>query len=288
MLNHPRILVCTDFSPHADRALKVAARLAKKSGGTVRLLHVAGADPWYTTTGEAVLGEWAPLARTALMDLAMAQVKRCGVEAKIEVAVGEDPARGIRKRIVEGRPELVVLGCKGAGEIAGSGIGSITRKTLATSPSPVLVVRTEAPPTRVAALLDGEEDMAPCLDWADDLGNLEGAAREAISLVPDFDFYVGSLEYSAPLAQSIAETVERRVGILRDEIRAKLGSRQAQITVTRAGTSGVAASLVDLLHGHGVGLAVVRGHHKKWAERFLLGSVSNRVLELFNGNVLVC
>ena len=65
----PSILVPVDFSAHSRRAVRHAARLAERTGGSIVLLHVVEADPFMTDIRNS------PLAKSDAELLADAEIK---------------------------------------------------------------------------------------------------------------------------------------------------------------------------------------------------------------------
>jgi nucleotide-binding universal stress UspA family protein len=138
-----RILVPHDFSPHADRALRVAARLAGPKG-TLVLLHaiapyvpigdmpVSGLAP-YVSPEELAHGARRRLERSAARLRARGHAK-----VRVEVAIG-DPYRCI---VAASRGmDAIVMSTAGRTGLSHLVIGSVAEKVVRHSPVPVLTLR---------------------------------------------------------------------------------------------------------------------------------------------------
>ncbi|GAB4460656.1 MAG: universal stress protein [Anaerolineales bacterium] len=136
-----RILLTVDGSEHAVRAAKVAADLARCMKAELRVLVVYAPIPPYL--GEPNLQQ----AINARLDEAQAILQRA-VET-----VGKIPGE-IHTELIEGdaaetiievaktrNSDLIVMGSRGLGRLAGLLLGSTSQKVLSHAPCPVLIVR---------------------------------------------------------------------------------------------------------------------------------------------------
>jgi nucleotide-binding universal stress UspA family protein len=138
-----RILVATDFSDTADRALDYALALATALGGEVILVHAyeipvyAFPDGAFLATTE-ISERLAEAARTAL-DAAIAA--RAGAKVAIRgVLRTGTPWTEIEAVAKEEKADLVVVGTHGRKGIARALLGSVAEKVVRTAPCPVLSV----------------------------------------------------------------------------------------------------------------------------------------------------
>lgn len=167
---YQQILVPLDGSARAERAIPVAARLARASGGVVVLLRVAGlhsafvpypsGDPW---TVQKIIDADVTEARDYVEGIAgLYRLK--GVRVKTEVIVGS-AANTILSVAEAGRFDLIVLCSHGASGVRRWMLGSVAEKVARYAPAPVLLLRdggptlADAPPEegalRVLIPLDG-------------------------------------------------------------------------------------------------------------------------------------
>ncbi len=133
------ILVPTDGSDHADKAVAFAADVAPKYGATIILLHVLS-DPGSGT----VPNELSELARleqirvterdirqagaNELLHSAEAQARKHGA-TKIQQAIEEgDPTRSILASAEAHGADMIVMGSRGLGDLQGLLLGSVSHK----------------------------------------------------------------------------------------------------------------------------------------------------------------
>jgi nucleotide-binding universal stress UspA family protein len=139
-----RILVATDFSEDADRALAMAIALGQALAATVDLVHVyrlpmpdplsvAGALTPALPAPDDVVNAHRQLGERA------DRVREAGVEC-VATAVGGDAAAEIVSHARKACAELVVMGRRGVSGLRRMFLGSVTERVLRTSESPVLVI----------------------------------------------------------------------------------------------------------------------------------------------------
>lgn len=141
-----RILVPTDFSKHAEYALKVAAQIAKKNDGEIFLLHMlelptSGNDALSSAheIPELMLFKNAAIAKLDdLMDAPYLDNIKVSKIIQFEMAFD-----GIIKNGKEHNVDLVVMGSHGASGFQEMFIGSNTEKVVRNSDVPVLVIKHE-------------------------------------------------------------------------------------------------------------------------------------------------
>jgi nucleotide-binding universal stress UspA family protein len=150
MTNFTRILVPTDFSPAADRALGHARSLAEAFGASIHLLHVFE-DP-FTAAAYApeVFATISPEYReAALADAGRLLEERLGAQERrefggtTELVVGV-PAREIVRYAAAHGIDLIVMGTHGRSGLAHLVLGSVAERVVRTAPCAVLTIRDKA------------------------------------------------------------------------------------------------------------------------------------------------
>ena len=136
-----KILLATDGSPSAAEAARYAGQLAQLAGAQVIVLHAYPRVPGF-------LGEpdFSQLVHENLAEAerivapVVEQLVDDGVDANAEILQGP-PAEAILA-VAENRGcDLIVMGTRGYGQLAGMLLGSVSHKVLANATLPVLVVR---------------------------------------------------------------------------------------------------------------------------------------------------
>jgi nucleotide-binding universal stress UspA family protein len=140
-----RILIATDGSPAAHRALELGLRLTRAARGHVIVTHVAPAFDKVPPVGSAVSGvrhhevsdsDRRPLGEA--VELAEAE----GVLVRSELLQGEAAAEIVRLADAVDA-DLIVVGSRGRGAVASALLGSVSQTILHRSRRSVLVVRGE-------------------------------------------------------------------------------------------------------------------------------------------------
>lgn len=124
-----RFVVGFDGSDCAKRALQRAAALAREGDELV----VVAVIPEASTPSTMVTQQ--RLLEDAGFDLAGSNVRLSTVEAKGE------PAEAVAKAAKEARADIIVVGSRGRGAVAGLVLGSVSSKLVREAPCDVLVVR---------------------------------------------------------------------------------------------------------------------------------------------------
>ena len=138
---YEKILVAIDQSPEAEKVLAAARELAQLSNAEVRVLHLRereimggrGGVLGYETGDEA-----RATADHAVQTLAQAGIKTSGQARNTPFG---HAAREIVGEARDFGAEVIVMGSRGHGDLAGLVLGSTAHKVIHLADRPVLVVR---------------------------------------------------------------------------------------------------------------------------------------------------
>ncbi|HSH48425.1 MAG TPA: universal stress protein [Halomonas sp.] len=145
------ILVPIDGSDHAEKALAVAAHLARGSGATLHLLTVSeyppdgmgmfigGISAPITEAERKRLSEEANAAALKLIDRARGVVNLDDIEVKEVVRAGL-PAERITSEAKALGVDAIIMGSRGLGNIRGMVFGSVSQKVSHTAKCSVITV----------------------------------------------------------------------------------------------------------------------------------------------------
>ena len=139
-----RIMVATDGSPGADRAVDAAATLAKAIGGDLFIVTIGGdltgEQAKTLVRAEGNIGDVLEVLSNQILRQASERAERVGAP-KIEVATGwGDPAQGILEIATRIEADTIVLGRRGRGRLSGLLLGSVSQKIVSLAPCIVIVV----------------------------------------------------------------------------------------------------------------------------------------------------
>lgn len=138
------ILVATDGSSPADRAVEVAAELAKVVGGTLLIVTVAGSlsgeEARQLVRAERDIADALESLSAEILMAAKDRARRLGLSAvKVQTAWG-DPAEAIIEAARREHADAIVVGRRGRGRLAGMLLGSVSQKIVSLAPCTVVVV----------------------------------------------------------------------------------------------------------------------------------------------------
>ena len=146
-----RILVPTDFSATAERAIDYALALAKKLGASVHLCHcapeadyeVAGlVSPGMRTAAASFIQQAMELTNSAHAELetVAARKRDLGVPLTTSMLKGEEPAEAIAVAALDLGSDLIVIGSRSRSGVRHLLLGSVAEKVMRSAHCPVLVV----------------------------------------------------------------------------------------------------------------------------------------------------
>jgi nucleotide-binding universal stress UspA family protein len=140
----PCIVLATDGSPDANRALDMAARLAKGMRCELVILTIGGditsAELRELASAEGNLTDTLQSAAKDILIRAEKRARRCGVsDVRLQTGWG-DPAQTILNSVRREKAGILVVGRRGRSRLSGLLLGSVSQKLTSLAPCPVLVV----------------------------------------------------------------------------------------------------------------------------------------------------
>ena len=307
MFNH--ILVPLDGSSRAERALPVAARIARAEVGSLTLLRAAPpsltSGPLYgrVSVGEWLLEEELAVARAYLVDLTQAE-ELGDLPITCEVGVG-DPAQVILEYAETHHADFVVLCSQGRSTLGRWVLGSVADHLTRHAPMPVLVLRERGsiPPEsadlehlfRVLVPLDGselaEEALEPAIRLATTLAAPHPAGLHLTMVVEAADVMARPPLPEAP----VVDHARRYLLRLADHVQAEHPALTTTWSVRV--DADVASGILQVAEGGedaegsspfgGCDVIAMTTHGRTGFARWALGSVAERVLHTPRFPVLV-
>ncbi len=142
-----RILVATDGSEGADRAIDYAARRAKADGAELLIVNVMGGYGLpdkvflaFTNDQNVLLKELLASQSAATLTTARDRAREAGVSTIVLDSRTGEVAQTIIDIAHEKKADAIVVGKRGAGRVAGVLLGSVSQKLVSLSPLPLTVV----------------------------------------------------------------------------------------------------------------------------------------------------
>lgn len=139
-----RIIVATDGSAGANRAVDTAAKLAKASGADLSILtiggNVTGGELRKLADAAGDLSKTMETAANKVLTQARKRALRIGARTvKLQTGWG-DPAETIIDAVRRGNVDMLVVGRRGRGRLSGLLLGSVSQKLASLAPCVVVVV----------------------------------------------------------------------------------------------------------------------------------------------------
>ncbi len=286
MLNIDTILFPTDFSSVAEDAFAHAAHLALRSGATICVFNVVTPDDGDASNPMDFLPV-TPVEGGAVDDAAPQRVEvqtvtqeRGTVPVVYAQTDSTSPETAIVKQATEHDMDLVVMGTHGRQGMDRLLSGSVAEEVVRQAPCPVFTVLADdedaparTPIDRVLVPVDLSEQSPLVVDHATALADAYGASIDLLHVVEEATFPTA---YGIdPLAPSQPDVQERAREAL-EALAADLGDVDAPIdTHVLAGYA--ARDIVDFAADHAADLVVMATHGRTGLQRFLIGSVAEKV-----------
>ena len=289
----PPIVAGIDDSPESVFAARVAASIAQRTGAKCLFVHAAR-DVWATvkriSAVAAATASATPIAESHFDEMlsSAARVKieswlnqhlPSGVEYELRVLLGNAPAT-LEKVVSEAEAALVVLGGKQHLALQRWFGGSTAQHMARTADVPILVVSADAAPIRrVLVAVDFTPLAGETIRWAERFARLDGAALRVLHVVEllPTDPELGLRMHQEEFYRVSSEICEESLWPLTSMTDAEHVVRQGSLAAT------IEAEVKDWT----ADLLVVGTHGKSWANRLILGSTTDTLLNDLPATTLV-
>lgn len=293
------IVVPLDGSRFAERALPVAARIARNAKATLHL--VMAEDP---TQGLAPFAAFGPPSvllmeeldrrHTAYLERTAERLRKAG-RIRVKVLHQDGAAGRVIVRTVEAtRSGLVVMSTHGRGAFGRIGLGSVADYVVRHLEIPILLLPPKAhglravPGRRVLVPLDLSPESTAVLDALEEFGRVIGAMRLTLLHVVE-PVPIVALPSIAPLntdgALAALRWEQARLRLGRAEAAARRRGFKVSTRLVAGGQAG--ATILEQLDRGNHDLLAITTHGYSGFKRLLLGSVTNKVVRHAGKPVLV-
>ncbi len=292
------ILLATDGSPEAERALGTAAMLSEKLGAELHVVCVEPVpDPHSWPEAKALSPEIREDISKQAEDTARktleGQVEKLR-EMDVDVSgahalAGRPDTEIVRVAEEEVGAGLVVLGSRGLGPVRRAVMGSVSLSVVRHSHCSVLVVRGEdgGLPGKILLAVDGSEQSRAAAEAAAGISASTDSGLHVAFVMPAADHLYGHHLYSRDVKESVREEAEGDVRAFLDEQAGWIEEHGGKVEDTHMAVGRPDAEILKLAEELGVGLTVVGSRGLGGVRRALVGSVSDSVVRHAHGPVLV-
>lgn len=274
-----RILLPTDWSESADRALKQAVELAAQHRANLDILHVVTLEHLDPAEVQPALDAYmAKVEKEVFADLATRTeaIRTRGIAVETAVVRRPYPVEAILERIRNTSPDLVVMGTHGRSGLRKVLLGSVAARIVLEAPCPVMTVAADA------AVAEGEKGFDPILVPVDFTEYSERAIEAAQALLAPsgrliLEHVVSSSDHPSFYAGGVAKLLT-----LQPELASVIGSKLSELYQGAGEIVVSEGSIVEEILGTAnakkAQLIVMGTRGLQRQDYLLLGSVTERVI----------
>ena len=283
MLAVDNLLVARDFSSVSNRALRYGLGLAARTGATLHVLH---AEVLHDADDRSAPGDGIDALREELARRGAASMEALDAVSVVEVTRRDvAPAPAILRYADEEEIDLIALGTHGRRGPSRVLLGSVAEEVVRRADAPVLTVRgkNEGGRATPVGLLDrilvpvdfsdySREALRAAAEWAR-LYNAQLHTLHVVEETPHPAFYMGGVRSVYDVEPDLDEKVKAKLGEFADET---IGARDDVEAHVRTGAA--ASEIAEFVESNSVDLVALSTHGRTGLERFLLGSVAEKVV----------
>ncbi|MBV0925591.1 universal stress protein [Halomicroarcula limicola] len=279
-----QIVVPTDGSEVADAAVSAAITLADRFDAHLHAIHVLEMGELPPGVEDDDADQFASVGSEATT-AAAERAAEAGVEATTSVIVGGVPIhRGILDYADDHDVDCIVMGTYGRTGLDRFVLGSVAERTLREASVPVLTVHEETtlgfPFERILVPTDGSDGALVAADRAIDLALATDAALHVVHVV---DPYLLDTQVDpSDLLKALEDVGEQAV----ETIETRATDAGVSTVETELLTGNPHRSIVDYADEHEIDCIVMGTHGRTGLERYILGSVTERIVRLADVPVL--
>ncbi len=279
------VLVTTDLSENATRAIPFAVAIAHENNAALHLVYVDECQTPYLTDGSVAIPqvEWMVAEREGrrlqIKNLASTITEREMLSVVPHFMEGP-PAREILSVVDQVKPDLIVISTHGRTGLARLLLGSVTETILRHSPCPVLCVKSSGPTTLsgsdILLTTDLSENSLTALPLAETLVNQSGGALHLLLVLDDEMVMPTGVQPGIPVQWMIEE--HRQMEQKLQKLVLELASRRTAKVVPHVRHGSPSEEIMALATQLQIGCIVIATHGRTGLKRLLFGSVAENVI----------
>jgi len=286
-----KIIWATDGSQESDTALDYAKYIAGKSGAEVIGVHVVPMPVQLLLDNmresNAEIREWRLKIEsnaTKKFEEVNEELQKTGIKFDGVILKGI-PSDKIKEFAKRKKADLIVMGKHGHGFFESMVAGSETVRLLKSSPVPVLAVKSKKNKNKaefknILVPIDLSEESDSALTYALEIAQLTGA-KITVIFVLRLDMYAQDIPAGAlelVIEQSI-KSLKNRASRIKKRLESKRGaSKNIQMKTEVIHGMSEAVTISQYVAKNNTDLIIIHTHGRTGLTRFLLGSVTERVL----------
>jgi nucleotide-binding universal stress UspA family protein len=282
-----KLMLCTDGSRFSEGAVREAIKLAKNCSSGLSVMSVIETNPEFETIAPQVVEKAEKSAREQL-DSVRSQAKREGVDCDIIIRQGEDSYEYIIDEAAKRKITMIIMGRRGRTGLKRLMMGSVTARVIGHAKCNVLVVPSAAQVNFKTILLatDGSRYSEAAASEAIGIARRNGSTLIVLSVVPSESMSPMDIVHSQMHRELIQEAelreAEKNVAAVLE------AARKESVSVSGLVLGGKPAeTIVQTVAKNNADIIVLGSHGATGIERFLMGSVTERVIVLSSCAVLV-
>jgi len=270
-----RILVATDFSAHADRALEWGAALARRFSAELEITTSVFVVPFAAVQpGAAMPPDYLRGVREAAdrrLGEVSARLAAEGIRARYTI-LHEDPSSGICALAREKQVDLIALGTRGRAGLAHVLLGSVAERVARLAPCPVLTLHSEVTAPRPLRKILVPTDFSEAAGAALALARVLLEPGGVVVLAHAIQVVLGPGEPAMPLADPSSEAWARAEY---EKVRATLGGVSAELDLCYGSAD---TAILEAAARSQADAIAIGTQGRTGLAHVLLGSVAERVI----------
>jgi nucleotide-binding universal stress UspA family protein len=274
-----RILLATDLSETADRALKQAVEVAAQHRAKIDIFHVVTLESLDPANFQQALNAYMAKVEDEVFDDLSTRsdaIKTRGLAVETVVVRRPYPVEAILERIRETGPDLVVMGTHGRSGLRKLLLGSVASRIVLEAPCPVMTVAKDA------EVGEGEQGFERILVPVDFNDHSEKAVEAAQALLAPSGRLILEHVVSSPAHPSLYAGGVAKLFQLHPELPGLIGNKlsdlyrgQAEIVVTEGS---IVEEILETARSKKAELIVMGTRGLSRPDYLLIGSVTERVI----------